>query len=115
MYDLYNLELFWASQGEGCVVYSISNKFEAEIEYPSVFQKHWNIVKGILISAPYADINWIKGSEIMLLEIGLIEMWMVYFPQWTISKALNGFSGAASGIVDVKKWMKHAIIKVKYI
>lgn len=50
----------------------------------------------------------------MLLQIGLIEMWMVYFPQWTISKELNGFSGAASGLVDIKKWMKHEIIKVKY-
>lgn len=57
----------------------------------------------------------VKGSEIMLLEIGLIEMWMVSFPQWTISKALNGFSRAALGIVDIKKWMKHTIIKVKYI
>lgn len=51
----------------------------------------------------------------MLLQIGLIEMWMVYFPQWTISKELNGFSGAASDLVDIKKWMKHTIIKVKYI
>lgn len=57
----------------------------------------------------------VKGIEIMLLEIGLIEMWMVYFPQWTISKALNGFFHAALGIVDIKKWMKYTIIKVKYI
>lgn len=51
----------------------------------------------------------------MHLQIGLIEMWMVYFPQWTISKELNGFSGAAAGLVGIKKWMKHTIIKVKYI
>lgn len=62
----------------------------------------------------HVEVNWIKGSEITLLQIGLIEMWMVYFPQWTISKELNGFSGAASGLVDIKKWMKHDIIKVKY-
>lgn len=39
----------------------------------------------------------------MLLQIGLIETWMVYFPQWTISKELNGLSGAASSLVDIKK------------
>lgn len=51
----------------------------------------------------------------MLLQIGLIEMWTAYFPLWTISKELNGFSGAALSLVDIKKWMKHDIIKVKYI
>lgn len=40
---------------------------------------------------------------------------MVYFPQRTISKELNSFSGATLGLVDIKKCMKHTIIKVNYI
>lgn len=28
---------------------------------------------------------------------------MVYFPQWTISKELNGLSGATLSLVDIKK------------
>lgn len=39
----------------------------------------------------------------MLLQIGLIEMQMDYFPRWTISKELNGLSSAALSLVDIKK------------